>query len=150
MCQIKIFIKIHDCGALQFIPKSDLLHCISTDQAFAEYITQRIDIGDFDDEMATTIYDRIGRRYQLENPRCPHGYALVTLSDGRSPTCRYFLHDHHHFGLQSFSATFSFFCFQRCSISQKVSTKTNSDHSRRCPRLRRSPVEEALVRIPVH
>lgn len=37
----------------------DLLHRIITDQAFAEYITQRIDIGDFDDEVANRIYDGI-------------------------------------------------------------------------------------------
>ena len=37
----------------------DLLHRIITDQAFADYITQRIDIGDFDDEMANRIYDGI-------------------------------------------------------------------------------------------
>lgn len=37
----------------------DLLHRIITDQPFAEYITQRIDIGDFDDEVANRIYDWI-------------------------------------------------------------------------------------------
>lgn len=37
----------------------DLLHRIITDQPFAEYITQRIDIGDFDDEVANMIYDGI-------------------------------------------------------------------------------------------
>jgi len=37
----------------------DLLHRIITDRAFAEYITQRIDIGDFDDEVANNIYDGI-------------------------------------------------------------------------------------------
>jgi len=37
----------------------DLLHRIITDRPFAEYITQRIDIGDFDDEMANRIYDGI-------------------------------------------------------------------------------------------
>jgi hypothetical protein len=37
----------------------ELLHRIITDQAFAEYITQRIDIGDFDDELANRIYDGI-------------------------------------------------------------------------------------------
>jgi len=36
-----------------------LLHRIITDRAFAEYITQRIDIGDFDDEVANRIYDGI-------------------------------------------------------------------------------------------
>lgn len=39
--------------------EKELLHRIITDQAFAEYIIQRIDIGDFDDEMANTIYDGI-------------------------------------------------------------------------------------------
>jgi len=37
----------------------DLLHRIITDRPFAEYITQRIDIGDFDDEVANRIYDGI-------------------------------------------------------------------------------------------
>ncbi|MEA5032128.1 MAG: hypothetical protein VB025_08280 [Sphaerochaeta sp.] len=37
----------------------ELLHRIITDQVFAEYITQRIDIGDFDDEVANRIYDGI-------------------------------------------------------------------------------------------
>ena len=37
----------------------DLLHRIITDRPFAEYITQRIDIGDFDDEVANMIYDGI-------------------------------------------------------------------------------------------
>jgi hypothetical protein len=63
----------------------DLLHRIITDRAFAEYITQRIDIGDFDDEMATTIYDMIGRRYLLENPRCPHGYTLAYTFRWKKP-----------------------------------------------------------------
>jgi len=36
-----------------------LLHRIITDRPFAEYITQRIDIGDFDDEVANRIYDGI-------------------------------------------------------------------------------------------
>lgn len=36
-----------------------LLHRIITDQPFAEYITQRIDIGDFDDETANKIYNGI-------------------------------------------------------------------------------------------
>jgi hypothetical protein len=37
----------------------ELLQKIITDRPFAEYITQRIDIGDFDDEMANTIYNGI-------------------------------------------------------------------------------------------
>ena len=37
----------------------DLLHRIIIDRPFAEYITQRIDIGDFDDEVANSIYDGI-------------------------------------------------------------------------------------------
>ena len=37
----------------------ELLHRIITDGPFAEYITQRIDIGDFDDEVANRIYDGI-------------------------------------------------------------------------------------------
>lgn len=37
----------------------DLLHRIITDRPFAEYITQRIDIGDFDDVVANRIYDGI-------------------------------------------------------------------------------------------
>ena len=37
----------------------ELLHRIITDRPFAEYITQRIDIGDFDDEVANRIYDGI-------------------------------------------------------------------------------------------
>jgi replicative DNA helicase len=37
----------------------DLLHRIITDRPFTEYITQRIDIGDFDDEVAKRIYDGI-------------------------------------------------------------------------------------------
>jgi replicative DNA helicase len=37
----------------------ELLHRIITDRPFAEYITQRIDIGDFDDEVANSIYDGI-------------------------------------------------------------------------------------------
>ena len=44
----------------------DLLYRIITDQAFAEYITQRIDIGDFDDELANRIYDGIGDLLCLE------------------------------------------------------------------------------------
>ncbi len=36
-----------------------LLHQIIADYKFAQYITQRIDIGDFDDDTANTIYDRI-------------------------------------------------------------------------------------------
>jgi hypothetical protein len=36
-----------------------LLHRIITDYEFAQYITQRIDIGDFDDAVANTIYDGI-------------------------------------------------------------------------------------------
>jgi replicative DNA helicase len=39
--------------------EQDLLHRIITDPPFAKYITQRIDIGDFDDEIANTIYDGI-------------------------------------------------------------------------------------------
>ena len=46
-----------------FIPMTNieegLLFSIVTNQAFAEYITQRIDIGDFDDEIANRIYDGI-------------------------------------------------------------------------------------------
>lgn len=34
----------------------DLLHRIITDRPFTEYITQRIDIGDFDNEVANRIY----------------------------------------------------------------------------------------------
>lgn len=34
----------------------ELLHRIITDRSFAEYITQRIDIGDFDDVVANRIY----------------------------------------------------------------------------------------------
>ncbi|HCG62343.1 MAG TPA: hypothetical protein DIW48_00660 [Sphaerochaeta sp.] len=37
----------------------ELLYRIITDQAFADYITQRIDINDFDDEMANRIYNGI-------------------------------------------------------------------------------------------
>ena len=37
----------------------ELLHRIINDRLFAEYITQRIDIGDFDDEVANRIYDGI-------------------------------------------------------------------------------------------
>ena len=37
----------------------ELLIRIITDRPFAKYITQRIDIGDFDDEMANMIYDGI-------------------------------------------------------------------------------------------
>ena len=37
----------------------EMLHRIITDRPFAEYITQRIDIGDFDDEVANRIYDGI-------------------------------------------------------------------------------------------
>ena len=37
----------------------ELLYRIVTDRPFAEYITQRIDIGDFDDEVANRIYDEI-------------------------------------------------------------------------------------------
>ena len=37
----------------------ELLHRIITDRPFAEYITQRIDIGDFDDDVANRIYDGI-------------------------------------------------------------------------------------------
>jgi len=37
----------------------DLLYRIITDRPFAEYITQWIDIGDFDDEVANRIYDGI-------------------------------------------------------------------------------------------
>ena len=37
----------------------ELLHRIITDRPFAEYITQRIDIGDFDDVVANRIYDGI-------------------------------------------------------------------------------------------
>jgi hypothetical protein len=37
----------------------ELLHRIITDRPFAEYITQRIDIGDFDDEVANRIHDGI-------------------------------------------------------------------------------------------
>lgn len=37
----------------------ELLHLIITDRPFAEYITQRIDIGDFDDEVANRIYGGI-------------------------------------------------------------------------------------------
>jgi len=50
----------------------DLLHRIITDRPFAEYITQRIDIGDFDDEVANRIYDGIvdllyqGKRISFE------------------------------------------------------------------------------------
>ncbi len=36
-----------------------LLHQIITDYEFAQYITQRIDIGDFDDSVANTIYDGV-------------------------------------------------------------------------------------------
>ena len=36
-----------------------LLHRIITDYEFAQYITQRIDIGDFDDAVANTIYDGV-------------------------------------------------------------------------------------------
>lgn len=39
--------------------EKELLHRIITDRPFAEYITQRIDIGDFDDEVANKIYDGI-------------------------------------------------------------------------------------------
>jgi len=39
--------------------ESELLHRIITDRPFAEYITQRIDIGDFDDQVANRIYDGI-------------------------------------------------------------------------------------------
>ena len=39
--------------------ESELLRRIITDRPFAEYITQRIDIGDFDDEVANRIYDGI-------------------------------------------------------------------------------------------
>ena len=39
--------------------EKELLHRIITDRPFAEYITQRIDIGDFDDEVANRIYDGI-------------------------------------------------------------------------------------------
>jgi len=52
----------------------DLLHWIITDQPFAEYITQRIDIdiGDFDDEVANRSHVGIvdlpcqGRRISFE------------------------------------------------------------------------------------
>jgi replicative DNA helicase len=37
--------------------EKELLHRIITDRPFAEYITQRIDIGDFDDEVANRIYE---------------------------------------------------------------------------------------------
>lgn len=52
--------------------EKELLHRIITDQPFAEYITQRIDIGDFDDEVANRIYDGIvdllcrGKRVSFE------------------------------------------------------------------------------------
>lgn len=36
-----------------------LLNQIITDYEFAQYITQRIDIGDFNDPLANKIYDRI-------------------------------------------------------------------------------------------
>ena len=39
--------------------EQDLLHRIITDQTYAEYITQRIDIGDFDDVVANTIYNEV-------------------------------------------------------------------------------------------
>ena len=39
--------------------EKELLHRIITDRPFAEYITQRIDIGDFDDQVANRIYDGI-------------------------------------------------------------------------------------------
>jgi hypothetical protein len=39
--------------------ESELLRRIITDRPFAEYITQRIDIGDFDDVVANRIYDGI-------------------------------------------------------------------------------------------
>ena len=39
--------------------EKELLHRIITDRPFAEYITQRIDIGDFDDDVANRIYDGI-------------------------------------------------------------------------------------------
>jgi len=45
-------------GAMDTIEK-ELLHRIITDHPFAKYITQRIDIGDFDDEVANRIYDGI-------------------------------------------------------------------------------------------
>ena len=52
--------------------EKELLHRIITDRPFAEYITQRIDIGDFDDEVANKIYDGIvdllyqGKRVSFE------------------------------------------------------------------------------------
>jgi hypothetical protein len=58
-------------GAMNTIEK-ELLHRIITDRPFAEYITQRIDIGDFDDEVANRIYDGIvdllcrGKRVSFE------------------------------------------------------------------------------------
>lgn len=39
--------------------ESELLRRIITDRPFAEYITQRIDIRDFDDVVANRIYDGI-------------------------------------------------------------------------------------------
>jgi hypothetical protein len=36
--------------------EKELLHRIITDRPFDEYITQRIDIGDFDDEVENRIY----------------------------------------------------------------------------------------------
>jgi len=39
--------------------EANLLHQIITDSDFAYYITERIDIGDFDNPIANKIYDRI-------------------------------------------------------------------------------------------
>jgi len=39
--------------------EKELLHRIIADRLFADYIIQRIDIGDFDDEVANRIYDGI-------------------------------------------------------------------------------------------
>ncbi|MGD8113690.1 MAG: DnaB-like helicase N-terminal domain-containing protein [Sphaerochaetaceae bacterium] len=41
------------------IIERDLLYQIITNQSFAEYIIQRIDVGDFDDEVANQIYSAI-------------------------------------------------------------------------------------------
>lgn len=47
--------------------EANLLHQIITDKEFAEYITQRIDIGDFDNPIANKIYDRIVQLLFEEN-----------------------------------------------------------------------------------
>jgi hypothetical protein len=41
------------------IIEKELLYHLITDRPFAEYITQRIEIGDFDDVVANTIYNEV-------------------------------------------------------------------------------------------